>query len=90
MALVETRIEVRVIPNASQTQCEGMVDGVYRIRLQARPEKGKANKALLLFLAKTLSIKRSQVELLVGETARHKQILVTGLTEEEIHAGLLA
>lgn len=77
-------LELRVIPNASRTQCDGFIDGVYRIRLQAVPEKGKANHALMIFLAKKLGVRKSQVRLLMGETSRHKRVQVDGLTEDEV------
>ncbi len=83
------RIAIRVVPNASATRCEGRdTEGVFKIRLQARPEKGKANKALILFLAKQLGIGRTQVTLVRGETARLKQVAITGLTETEIASRL--
>ncbi|MGY8690755.1 MAG: DUF167 domain-containing protein, partial [Verrucomicrobiales bacterium] len=69
-----TDIAIRVIPNASRTRCEERnEDGVYKIRIQAVPEKGKANKALVQFLAKQLGVPRNKVTLVSGETARNKR-----------------
>ncbi|MDB4491892.1 DUF167 domain-containing protein [bacterium] len=83
-------IAVRVIPNAPATRCESRDDdGVYKIRVQAVPEKGKANKALVRFLAKQLGLGRSCVELLAGETGRHKRLGIHGLTDEEVQVRLL-
>ncbi len=85
-----TVIAIRVIPNAAQTLCaERGEDGVYKIRLQARPEKGKANKALVNFLAKKLGVGRSGIQLVSGETARHKLLRIHGLEEREIETRLL-
>ena len=65
-------IAIRVIPNASANRCEARDEnGVYKIRVQAVPEKGKANTALIRFLAKQLGISRQSIELLRGDTARH-------------------
>ena len=50
-----TLIQVKVIPNASQNRIEGWKDGMLRIRLRAVPEKGKANEALVSFLAVALN-----------------------------------
>ena len=47
-------------------------------------EKGKANKALVDLLCKSLSLKRSQVELITGETAAQKRFLVRGVSVEEL------
>ena len=81
-------IAVRVISSASATRCESRDhEGVYKIRVvQAVPEKGKANKALVRFLAKQLGVGRNSVELLSGETGRHKRLGIHGLTDEEVQA----
>ena len=84
--LPQAILEIRVTPNASRTQCEGFVDGAYRIRLQAVPEKGKANQALIVFLAKTLGLRKSQVSLLQGETSRRKRVQVEGMDEDAVFA----
>ena len=50
-------LRVRATPKASETRCESVTeDGTFRIRLQAQPEKGKANKAHARFLAKQLGV----------------------------------
>ena len=41
------------------------------------PEKGKANKALMELLSKTLGLKKSQIELISGETSHQKRFLVS-------------
>jgi uncharacterized protein (TIGR00251 family) len=85
-----TDIAIRVIPNASRTRCEERnEDGVYKIRIQAVPEKGKANKALVQFLAKQLGVPRNKVTLVSGETARNKRVRIEGLTDREIEQRFL-
>ena len=48
------------------------------------PEKGKANKALVELLSKSLGLKKSQFELIAGETSHQKRFLVRGITPEEL------
>jgi len=48
------------------------------------PEKGKANKALIALLSKSLSLRKSQLELIAGETSQQKRLLVRGVTPEEL------
>lgn len=81
-------IDVRVIPNSSRNRCDGFLDGRYRIRLQAVPERGKANRALIDFLAKSLGVKRSHITLLAGATAREKRLEIRGLRPEVIDGRL--
>jgi len=69
-------VDVHVMPNAPQTQIQGLHDNALRVRLKAPPVDGKANLALQAWLAKTLGIPRAAVELVRGETARRKQLRV--------------
>ena len=48
------------------------------------PEKGKANKALVQLLSKSLGLKKSQFELIAGETSHQKRFLVRGINPEEL------
>ncbi len=77
-------LEVKVIPGARRTRILGIREERLYIAVNAPPEKGKANRALLKFLARTLGVSRTSVELLAGVTARRKRILVTGLKAEEV------
>lgn len=74
---------VRVVPNASKNQVVGVHAGALKIRLQAPPVEGKANHALILFLAETLHIPRNRINLTTGSTSRHKTLTLTGLTPQE-------
>jgi len=69
-------VDIHVMPNAAQTRIQGLHDGALHVRLKAPPVDGKANQALQVWLAKTLGIPRSAVELLRGDTARRKQLRV--------------
>lgn len=77
-------LEVKVIPGARQTRILGIREERLCIAVNAPPEKGKANRALLKFLAKTLGISRTSLEFVAGETSRLKRILVRGLGAEEV------
>ena len=55
-----------------------------KIRLQAPPVDGRANKALCSFLAHELSVSRDAVEVLSGHSSRHKRVRVTGVTAEQV------
>ena len=65
-----------------------MAEGVVRIRLTAPPVEGKANAALLKFLAKKLGISKGRLELAVGDHGRNKLIRVNGLQAGEVYARL--
>lgn len=80
---------VRVVPRASKNEIVGVHGDALKIRLTAPPVEGKANEALVAFLAQRLDVRRSQVEIVVGTTSRRKMIRVTGLLAQEVEARLL-
>jgi uncharacterized protein (TIGR00251 family) len=65
---------VTVIPNAKLTQAVGLHDGCLRVRLAAPALEGRANDALVAWLADQLQLTRRQVHLLKGATARRKRL----------------
>ncbi len=75
-------VDVHVMPNAARTEIQGLHDGALRVRLHAPPVDGKANLALQAWLAETLGVPKSAVELLRGATARRKQLRVSAAQAE--------
>lgn len=68
---------VKVIPKSSKTELAGYLpDGTWKVRVAAAPEKGKANRELCEFLAKTLGVAKSKVHIVAGETSPLKRIRV--------------
>ncbi len=78
--------EVKVVPRASKSEVTGMEGDAVKIRLQAPPVDGKANEALVKFLADALGVARSQVEIVSGQTSRKKVVRIRGTTPERIEA----
>lgn len=66
------RLAVSVMPNARRTQADGLHDGSLRVRLAAPPVDGKANEALVAWLADQLALPRRAVTLVRGQGARRK------------------
>lgn len=76
-------LTLRVTPNAGRDRIEGVelrADGsaVLRIRVQAVPDRGKANAAVIALLGKALGVPKRSVSLVSGETARLKVVAVAG------------
>ena len=72
-------LPVDVHPGARRGGVTGIHDGRLRVSVTAAPDKGRANRALLVTLADALGIRRSQLSLAFGSTSRRKQILVAGI-----------
>lgn len=81
---------MRVQPGASRSEVAGLHGKELKVRVKAPPVEGKANEALLEFLAETLRVKRSQCELVRGNKSRSKVVLVRGAEEALIRAILVA
>lgn len=74
---------VRLTPKAAKDVIVGVEeagDGKSHlaVRVRAVPEDGRANKALIKFLAKEMKIPASAFQLATGATARLKQLHISG------------
>src|SRR5213592_2060165 len=81
-------LPVRAQPGARRAGVQGERNGALKIAVTAPPEDGRANAALVEVLREALGLKRSQVELLSGQTARDKRFLIRGLARGELEARL--
>lgn len=74
----ELYLKIKAIPGAPKTEIKTeMADGTLKIAVAAAPEKGKANIALIDFLAEEFGVPRSQVKIISGAGARVKLIKIT-------------
>ncbi|MDE1175784.1 MAG: DUF167 domain-containing protein [Edaphobacter sp.] len=81
-------LSVRVHPGAKKTAVAGLHDGALKISLNAPPAEGKANDALIAFIAEQLSVPRSKVALITGLTSRSKTLRIAGKSAAEVAAAL--
>lgn len=79
------KIAVRVVPNASRNEIVGWMGDELKIKLQAPPEGGRANKALIEFMSKSLRLARREVTIAAGEQSRRKQLEITSLSLEDLN-----
>ena len=84
MTDAKTIIRVRVLPRTSKNQIVGIDGGVFKVKLTAPPVEGKANKALVQFLAKKLGLPKRDIEIVSGEHSREKSIRINGLPVDEV------
>jgi uncharacterized protein (TIGR00251 family) len=82
-------LAIRAVPRAARDEVAGLHDGAIRIRLRAPPVDGKANEALVRFLAERLGIPRRSVAVVSGQTGRAKRVRVSGVTPESVRCALL-
>ena len=75
---------VRVQPRASKDEIVGEIAGAIKIRLQAPALEGRANEALIEFLAELLKTPKGAVRILSGERSRVKRLEIRGVTKQQI------
>jgi len=83
------RLAVQVQPGAKKTEVVGLLDDALKIKLAAAPVEGKANEALVRFLAASLDVPRSAVTLTHGATNKKKLLEVAGVTPDDVTRRLL-
>jgi uncharacterized protein (TIGR00251 family) len=85
------RIAVQITPNAKRTEVIGLLDDALKIRLQAQPIEGKANEALVRYLADRLDVPKSHVSIMHGHTGKRKIIDIAeiALNVEQVERILL-
>ncbi|MDO5295883.1 MAG: DUF167 domain-containing protein [bacterium] len=79
---------VKAVPRASRNAVSEVREGALVVRLSAPPVEGKANAALIEFLAEVLKVRKKQVSIKLGDKSRHKLVTISGLALEELQAKL--
>ena len=74
----QTTLTLHIQPGAKKTEVAGEYGDALKIRLAAPPVDGKANAALIAFVADRLGVAKSSVSLKSGQTSRRKVLEVTG------------
>ncbi len=69
-------LKIYVQPGASRNEIVGVHNDVLKLRLTTPPVDGKANKAVLAFLAKTLGCPKSSLSLKSGHRNRNKVVVI--------------
>jgi uncharacterized protein len=72
-------VAVRAQPGAKKNAVLGVRGDRLRVAVQAPPDKGRANEAIIEVLAEFFGVKRSQVELVAGPTNRDKKLHLHGV-----------
>jgi len=79
-------VECYVTPRAAKSRIKGERNGALAVALNAPPVEGRANEALIEFIAESLSIPKSRVSIIRGETSRKKLVFIQGARKEQLLA----
>ena len=83
-------IPLQAQPKARKNGIVGQHAGCLKVAVTAAPEKGKANKAIIKVLAEALGVKKSQLNIVAGETSPRKKCHVSGISLDELHQRIAA
>ena len=75
---------VRVQPGAKREGVVGLYGDAVKLALSAPAVDGKANDALVRYLAELLKVPRLSIEIIAGHASRSKVVRIAGITREEI------
>ena len=83
------RLKLRIVPNAKRNEVTGEHGDAVKIKVAAPAIEGKANEALLEFIAEKLGLHRRNLTLIAGGKSRDKLIEIVGLDATEARGRLL-
>ena len=81
-------VPVKVVPGASRTRYLGEWNGRARVAVAAPAEKGKANQALVRFLAKIFHVRKADVAVIAGSHSTSKTVRIEQITADAVRAVL--
>jgi uncharacterized protein len=81
-------LNLHIQPGAKKTEVVGLHGDALKIRLAAPPVDGKANEALLAFIAAKVGVGKTAVALVSGQTSRAKRVRIGGVSAPAAIAGM--
>ena len=78
------KLHIKVIPSSSKDCIAGWLEDTLKVKVKAPPEKGKANKAVIKVLEKSLELPKGSIDIASGETSSRKVILISGSNDDDI------
>jgi hypothetical protein len=82
------KLQIKVIPSSSKDCIAGWLQDTLKVKVKAPPDKGKANKAVIKTLEKTLELPKGSITIISGITSTRKTIELVGVDENSINKKL--
>jgi uncharacterized protein (TIGR00251 family) len=77
-------IQIIATPRAKRSSFVGLHGGVPRVAVAAPPIDGRANEELTRFMAEFLRVPKQSIQLLRGDSSKHKSLLIRGASRGEV------
>lgn len=84
------KLQIKVIPSSSKDCIAGWLEDTLKVKVQAPPDKGKANKAVIKLLEGNLELAKGSIRITNGTTSGNKIIEIDGINDDVIHQKLTA
>jgi uncharacterized protein len=82
------QLSVKVVPGSSRNGIAGWLGETLKVRVTAKPERGKANAAVEATIAEALGISVKFARVIHGKTSPRKIVEIHGLSESEVYRRL--
>ena len=77
-------VSIKVISNAPKNEYVGKRNDEYVFKIQAQPQRGRANTVLIEFLSVVLKTAKSNISIISGQTSQHKKLKIDGVPESTV------
>lgn len=77
-------LDLKAQPGSRKTEIRGLHGGAIKVCVTEVAEKGRANKAIISLLRKTWGLRNSQLEIVSGQTASQKRLLIRDLSPQKM------
>lgn len=84
------KLQIKVIPSSSKDCIAGWLEDTLKVKVQAPPDKGKANKSVIKVLEKSLGLVSGSINIVSGSTSSRKVIEIDCEDDNVIHQKLAA
>ena len=82
------KLQIKVIPSSSRDCVAGWLEDTLKIKVKAPPEKGRANKAVIKVLEKSLKLAKGSITIDSGFTSSKKIVEISNCDEDIINRQL--
>lgn len=86
---MKTRLALKINAGAKRTQFAGRHGDAWKLRVAAPPVDGKANAAILKFIAQIAGVRASDVTIISGQTSAAKLIEISGIDADSLSRAIL-
>jgi uncharacterized protein len=86
---MKTRLALKINAGAKRTQFAGRHCDAWKLRVAAPPVDGKANAAILKFIAQIAGVRASEITIISGQTSSTKLLEIEGIDADSMNRAIL-